>query len=75
MKDFVGMDIDSVVTVCDHAQQTCPFFPGENKIVHQGFEDPAAFSGGEREKLAVFRRVRDEIWGWVKELCGRESVD
>jgi len=67
VREFLHMDIDYVITVCDHARQTCPFFPGGKEIIHKGFEDPAAFSGGEDDTLAVFRRLRDEILSWIKE--------
>jgi len=53
---------DYVITVCDNAKETCPFFSGKVKHrLHMGFEDPAEATGKEAEILAVFRRVRDEI--------------
>lgn len=52
---------DFVVTVCDHAAEVCPLFPGARRQVHHAFVDPARASGTEAEVLAVFRRVRDEI--------------
>jgi len=57
--EFLGMELDCVVTLCDQARQTCPLFPGGKQSLHKGFEDPAAFSGGVEEKMAVFRRVRE----------------
>lgn len=57
--EFLGMELDCVVTLCDQAKQTYPFFPGGKQPIHKGFEDPAAFSGGVEEKMAVFRRVRE----------------
>jgi len=65
VNEFVNMEFDYVVTVCDHARQTCPFFPGGKELLHQGFEDPAAFEGNEDEKIAAFRRLRDEIRDWI----------
>jgi arsenate reductase len=65
--EFLGTELDYVVTLCDQAKQTCPFFPGGKESFHRSFEDPAAFSGSEEEKMAVFRRVRDEIRGWIEE--------
>jgi arsenate reductase len=65
--EFLGMELDYVVTLCDQARQTCPFFPGGKQSLHKGFEDPAAFSGSQEEKMAVFRRVRNEIRGWIEE--------
>ena len=58
---------DFVITVCGHANETCPFFPGSLKRLHQSFEDPASFKGKENEILSAFRRVRDEIKDWIAE--------
>ena len=73
VNEFFGMDIDYVITVCDHAKQVCPFFPGGKELMHKGFEDPAAFEGNEDEKTAVFRRFRDEIRDWITEVFGGEN--
>ncbi len=70
LDEFLDIDLDYVVTVCDHAKQTCPLFPGEKKVIHRGFKDPAALSCGEDDALAVFRRVRDVIRAWIKETFG-----
>lgn len=58
---FLGQHIPYVVTVCDNARERCPVFPGAYKFLHWSFEDPAAAQGTHDQKLAVFRRVRDEI--------------
>ena len=59
---FLDMPFDYVITVCDHARETCPVFLGEVKHqLHIGFDDPAEAVGTEEEILAEFRRVRDEI--------------
>lgn len=59
---YLGERFDFVITVCDHANQTCPVFTGEvRRRVHIGFDDPAAAQGSEEEVLAAFRRARDEI--------------
>ena len=52
---------DLVVTVCDDAAENCPVWLGGGRKVHVGFEDPAKAAGSDEERLAVFRRVRDEI--------------
>ncbi|MCK4566022.1 MAG: arsenate reductase ArsC [Candidatus Thorarchaeota archaeon] len=59
--EFVKLDIDLVVTVCDNAKQTCPHFPGAKRMEHWSLEDPAAFQGTYEEILFTFRETRDEI--------------
>lgn len=61
MNDFLNQDIETVVTVCGNADQACPMFPGQMNRHHWGFDDPAHATGSDEEKMAVFRRVRDEI--------------
>lgn len=68
---LLGIPFDYVVTVCDHAHESCPLFPGETKVVHVGFDDPprlAADVEGEEAKLDIYRRVRDEIRQFVEGL-------
>lgn len=59
--EFTGQHFDYVLTVCDNARESCPFFPGGTEPIHRNFEDPAALEGSEEQRLALFRRVRDEI--------------
>ena len=59
--DLAGEQFDLVITVCDQAQQQCPFFPGETELMHVGFPDPAQATGTEEEVLAAFRQVRDAM--------------
>jgi arsenate reductase len=61
MNDFLQQPVETVITVCGNADQACPMFPGQLNRHHWGFYDPAHASGTEAEKLAVFRKVRDEI--------------
>jgi arsenate reductase len=62
INQFLDRSFDYVVTVCDAAKESCPVFTGEVKHrLHIGFDDPAVATGSEEERLAVFRRVRDEI--------------
>ena len=61
MNDFLQQPVETVVTVCGNADQACPTYPGQLHRHHWGFYDPAHATGTEEEKLAVFRRVRDEI--------------
>jgi arsenate reductase len=58
---LLGQHIPYVVTVCDNAKERCPIFPGTWKFLHWSLEDPAATEGPHEERLAVFRRVRDQI--------------
>ncbi len=71
--EFVDQDLDYVVTVCDHAKEACPFFPGGRRAMHKGFQDPASAAGTEQEKLALFRSVRDEIREWIENTFGKED--
>ena len=66
IEEFRGKSFDYVVTVCNHAKEACPFFPGE-KILHKSFRDPSSFKGSEEEILENVRRVRDEIKEWLIE--------
>jgi arsenate reductase len=61
MDEFLKQPVETVITVCGNADQTCPMFPGQVNRHHWGFDDPAHATGTDEEKLAVFRRVRDEI--------------
>ena len=59
--EFAGQEFDYVITVCDNANEECPLFPGKTKRIHWSFDDPAQAVGDEEARLAIFRRVRDEI--------------
>ncbi len=62
---------DWVVTVCDNAHEHCPLFPGQARVVHQGFDDPprlASEAAGKAEGFECYRRVRDEIRAFVESL-------
>jgi len=65
------LEFDYVVTLCGHARETCPLFPGRTRVVHHGFEDPprlAAGANSEEEALAHYRRVRDQIREFIETL-------
>jgi arsenate reductase len=66
VNEFQGQAFDYVLTVCDNAKESCPIFPGHAKRIHNAFEDPAALQGTEEERLALFRRVRNEIRDYLK---------
>lgn len=62
VQQFLSQSFDYVITVCDNAKETCPFFTGKvGHRLHMGFEDPAEATGSEEEILSVFRKVRDQI--------------
>jgi arsenate reductase len=67
---FQGKIFDYVVTVCDHAKENCPFFPGAKHYIHKSFPDPSAIKGSHEEQRAVFRKVRDEIKKWIINTFG-----
>ncbi len=70
--EFAGQPFDIVITVCDHARDVCPVFPAETRHLHWSFEDPAALSGTEAERVNEFRRIRDQIAArfdaWLEEM-------
>ena len=77
--EFLRQPFDYVVTVCDHARQSCPVFPGANQSLHWNLEDPAAATGTEAERLAVFQTVFGQIDANVRAfiptaLAARPSV-
>ena len=64
-------EFDYVITLCDHAKESCPLFLGRATVLHQGFEHPPVLAMNEDDeeaKLAHYRRIRDEIRGWVESL-------
>jgi arsenate reductase len=75
MEELGDQRFDYVITVCDHAHESCPLFPGTTRVVHVGFPDPprlarevAQHGGDEQKILACYRLVRDEIRDWVVSL-------
>lgn len=64
--EFAGREFDYVLTVCDNARETCPVLPGHAGRLHHSFDDPAAVQGDEAERLAAFRRVRDELREYLR---------
>lgn len=69
--DLPTQEFEAVITLCGHANENCPYFPGKFRRIHAGFDDPPALarnSGSEEEALAHYRRVRDEIREFVRTL-------
>ena len=72
---YMDIDLDYVITVCGHAHETCPMFPGSAKVIHIGFDDPpkmaaelAEKGASEEEQLECYRKVRDELKAYVETL-------
>ncbi len=68
--EFLGEPFDAVITVCDHAAESCPHFPGHVQRLHWSLPDPAAMQGAEAQRLAAFGRVRDELDAPPARLAG-----
>jgi arsenate reductase len=69
--ELANVAFDYVVTVCDHANETCPVFPGKTRRIHVGFDDPPRLAKGaktEEEALGHYRRVRDEIRQFIERI-------
>jgi arsenate reductase len=73
VEEFEGQQFDYVITVCDNARESCPVFLGKAQKLHRDFEDPAALTGSEEQRLALFRRVRDELRGYLREFVTSSS--
>ncbi len=71
--EFARNEFEYVITVCDNANERCPVFPGSTQQIHWSFEDPAAVAGDEQGRLAVFRRVRDEIAARLREFVASQK--
>jgi len=74
--EFAELDIDYVLTVCDHAKENCPYFPARTKLIHHSFIDPAETEGDEEIRISAFRSVRDQIQKYLSgsfvEFIGKE---
>jgi arsenate reductase len=71
---YLREPFDYVITVCDEANEACPFFPGASERLHWSFPDPSKAQGTEEERLEVFRRVRDDIEDRIRrELIGTDN--
>jgi len=74
VNEFLGQDLDYVITVCDHANESCPVFPAGTLRMHWPFEDPAAIQGSDEERKAAFRKVRDQIHGRIMVFLGEGNA-
>jgi arsenate reductase (thioredoxin) len=73
--EFQGKHFDYVITVCNNAKESCPVFFGAAKRLHHSFEDPAALRGSEAERLALYRRVRDELRVYLNDFALQALVE
>lgn len=64
--EYRDASFDYVITVCDHANESCPLFAGKAERIHWSFEDPAAIDGDEETRLGSFRKIRDQIAGQLR---------
>ena len=71
--EYIDKPFDLVITVCDHAKEACPVFPGATRTNHHSFPDPAGFTGSDEEVLQGFRKVRDEIRDYCREFIADNS--
>ena len=69
VEEFDGQPFDYVITVCDNARETCPVFFGAAERLHHSLKDPAEFLGSNEERLAMFRRVRDELRAYLADFA------
>ena len=75
MDQFINEKFDYVITLCDHAAEFCPTFGGQGRRLHWPFEDPARATGTTEERLAIFRKIRDEIKKKIKQFLEPESSE
>ena len=75
VNEFMDMELDAVITVCDNAHETCPYFPPRCKVLHVGFDDPPKMAAAlaeqgesEEKQLDCYRKIRDEIKAFVKKM-------
>ena len=73
VSEFEGQKFDYLITVCDNAREACPVFFGAAEKLHRSFEDPAAVEGSGEQRMAVFRRVRDELQEYLKDFASTRS--
>lgn len=73
LDEFAGQEFDYVITVCDNAKEICPIFPAKTQRIHWSIEDPAAVAGTEEQRLAAFRRIRDELREHLRGFVQRQA--
>jgi arsenate reductase len=71
---YLNTEFDYILTVCDNANENCPYFPGKAYRIHHSFPDPAKATGTEEEVLNAFRTVREQIKEWTSELAAQLAI-
>jgi arsenate reductase len=66
---YLNIEFDYIITVCDNANENCPFFPGKAHRIHHSFPDPAKVTGTDEEVIIAFRSVRNQMKEWASELA------
>ncbi len=74
VQDFLNVPFSAVVTICDEARESCPKFPSGSEYLHWRFQDPTTITGSRRERLAMFRLLRDEIAVRIEQEFGITSL-
>lgn len=74
IEEYLGIDFDFIITVCDHAKEKCPYFPSNAIKIHQNFPDPSKMIGSEEEIMAEFRRVRNIIKIYMQEFVEKNII-
>lgn len=69
--DYLDLDLDYIITVCDRAKELCPTFSTVSKVIHKSFPDPAKAKGTDEEVLAVYTKVRDMLKSFCRGFCER----
>lgn len=75
LDEFQGQQFDYVITVCDKANESCPFFPGNTERLHWSFDDPGAATGTDEERLRVFQQTRDAIQNRLRTFLTITAAD
>jgi arsenate reductase len=68
VSELMNIDFDYIVTVCDYAREQCPVFPGKLRRLHRLFSDPSFIEAGEKEIMAEFRKLRDQIRAFIETM-------
>ena len=76
VEEFIGQRFDVVITVCDRAKESCPVWLGStSSLLHWSFEDPAAATGSDDDRRAMFRKIRDQIAERLTDFLAKESSE